>query len=769
LQNQRWLIKLVVVILKISSRNKRAFNMQKKVNTDLGGKPFSFETGTLAMQSNGAVVGQLGDTVVLATAVMSSETRPGMNFFPLMVDYEEKLYAVGKIKGSRFIKREGRPTDEAVLSGRVIDRALRPLFPDGMRNDVQVILSILSVDEVNDPDIIGMNAASAALTISNIPFDGPLAGVRIGRLDGKFIVSPTYEEREKGDLDIIVAGTREHIMMVEAGSKIVPEKYIIEAVRLAQTEITKLVDLQLKFKDEVGGQEKAEVVIFKPEQNIVDEVFKLVSGKFEKALFIADKAERGKAVKEIEKTVIEQLENDGIKAAGSEDTSEMKRQAGEAMYKLQKAIVRKGILEQGKRIDGRAMDVTRPISAFASVLPRTHGSALFNRGETQALTIVTLGSTGDAQILDGMENFEEVKKRYIHHYNMPGFSVGEVRPLRGAGRREIGHGALAERAIEPVLPSKEKFPYTMRLVSEVLSSNGSTSMASTCGSSLSLMDAGVPISAQVGGVAMGLVLDTETGNYKVLTDIQGTEDFFGDMDFKVAGPREGVTALQMDVKTKGLTADILEKALEQAHAGRMHIIDAMDKVLDKPRPELSKYAPRIEAFMIDPKKIREVIGSGGKIINEIIEKTGVDIDIEDDGQVAVTSKDPEGMKKAVEWIKNLVREIEVGEVFDGKVVRIMDFGAFVELLPGKDGMVHISKLAPTRIARVEDVVNIGDTIKVKVDEIDAMGRINLVKLDDAGKPVASGGGDRGGFGGGPRRGPGGPRRGGPPRGGNRRF
>lgn len=707
--------------------------MQKKLNIDLAGQQFSLETGLLAPQANGAVVGAIGETVVLATAVMGKEPRTGINFFPLMVDYEEKLYAAGKIKGSRFIKREGRPTDEAVLSGRLIDRGLRPLFPEGMRNDVQVMLSIFSVDEVNDPDIVGMNAASAALMISDIPFEGPLAGCRIGRIDGQLIINPTYEQRKKGDLDIVVSGTRDHIMMVEAGASIVPEDVIMQAIRLAQTEIQKIVDMQLRFAAEVGAKTKAQVKIYKPAEAIAEKVEQYAEKKLEEVLYVPYKSERDIAYDALEKQMLVDFEAENLRVEGSDSFDEAKQQAKDAFYKLAKSIVRRNILGTGKRLDGRPLDQTREVSVQVGLLPRTHGSALFNRGETQALTSVTLGSPGDAQILDGMEDFEETEKRYMHHYNMPGFSVGEVAPVRGAGRREIGHGALAERALMPVLPDAEKFPYTLRLVSEVLSSNGSTSMASTCGSSLSLMDAGVPIKAQVGGVAMGLVLDPENSEYKVLTDIQGSEDFFGDMDFKVAGPAEGITALQLDVKTRGLTAEILEQALAQANRGRLHIIEVMNKAISQPRAEMSKHAPRIESFRIDPKKIRDVIGTGGKVINEIIEKTGVKIDIEDDGLVAVTSKDPEGMRRAVEWIQNIVREVEAGQKYEGKVTRIMDFGAFVEVSPGKEGLVHISEMAPYHVNKVEDVVKIGDTVKVTVKEIDSLGRINLTMLAEGEK------------------------------------
>ncbi|MCL5436026.1 MAG: polyribonucleotide nucleotidyltransferase [Patescibacteria group bacterium] len=691
---------------------------------DLAGKPFSLKTGVLAGQANGAVLGGLEETVVLATAVMSKKARESIDYFPLLVDFEEKLYAAGKIKGSRFIKREGRPTDEAILSGRLVDRGLRPLFPEGMRNDVQVMIEVFSVDEVNDPDIVGINAASAALMISDIPFEGPLAAVRVGRVEGKLIINPSYEERKAGDLDIVVSGTADHVLMIEAGCKIVPEEVIIEAVKLGHQEIKKLVALQLELVKKVGLP-KTEVAIYQSHPEIVKMVKEYAEEKLKSVIYNPIKDEREKAVEALKTEMLETFEKQAPQIEGVKDFDAFKLQAMDAYYTLQKKIVRAGILASEKRLDGRPLDKTRNVSAMCGLLPRTHGSALFNRGETQVLTTVTLGSSGDAQILDGMEDFEETKKRYMHHYNMPGFSVGEVKPNRGAGRREIGHGALAERALEPVLPEKDKFPYTMRLVSEVLSSNGSTSMASTCGSSLALIRPIESISAQVGGVAMGLVLDKDSGAFKVLTDIQGAEDFFGDMDFKVTGPRTGVTALQLDIKAKGLTVEILESALQQAKAGRYHILDVMDSVMNAPRPDLSKYAPRIVSFYIDPKKIRDVIGTGGKIINEIIEKTGVKIDIEDDGLVAVTSKDPEGMKKAVEWIKNLVREVEPGEVFEGKVTRIMDFGAFVEVLPGKEGLVHISEMAPYRVGRVEDVVNIGDTVKVICTEIDSMGRINL--------------------------------------------
>ncbi|OGE80563.1 MAG: polyribonucleotide nucleotidyltransferase [Candidatus Doudnabacteria bacterium RIFCSPHIGHO2_01_FULL_45_18] len=693
-----------------------------KVELDLAGKPFSMETGELAMQANGSVLAKLGDTVVLVTAVMGKTVREGMDYFPLLVDYEERLYAAGKIKGSRFIKREGRATDEAILSGRLIDRSLRPLFPDGMRNDVQVVATILSVDEINDPDIVAINAASVALTASDIPFEGPIAAMRVGRVDGKFVANPNYQDREQGDLDLVVSGTDEHIMMVEAGAKQITESDMVQAIKFAQTYLKQLYKLQQGIIKQLAVP-KAEATYVLPDKDVLAEVLKS-QPQLEKALY-------GTFSKETRENQVEAVKKE-IVAAIVESYKDNKEINGEkhakmAFDKLLKKTIRKNILEKEQRVDMRALDVTRPVSCQVGVLPRTHGSALFNRGETQILTTVTLGSSGDAQILDGMEDFgvDGTTKRYIHHYNFPGFSVGEVAPIRGPGRREIGHGALAERAVEVVIPEKEKFPYTLRLVSEALGSNGSTSMGSTCGSTLALMDAGVPIEAMIGGVAMGLILDPESGKYKVLTDIQGIEDGNGDMDFKVTGSEKGITAMQMDNKTKGLTVEILDKALMQARDGRMHILDVMKKTISAPRAEMSPLAPRIETMQINPEKIRDVIGTGGKIINKIIAETGVKIDIEDSGLVMVASNNAEGMKKALDWIHNLTREIKIGEVFKGKVNRIMDFGAFVELTPGHDGLCHISELAWHRIGKVEDVVKVGDELEVKVVEIDHMGRINL--------------------------------------------
>jgi polyribonucleotide nucleotidyltransferase len=740
----------------------------KQITSDIAGKEWKFETGKLAGQANGAVLARVGDTVVLAVAVLNGKPREGMDFFPLLVDYEEKLYAAGKIKGSRWVKREGRPTDEAILTGRVIDRSLRPLFPDGMRNDVQVVTTVLSIDGENEPDMIAVNAASMALHISDIPFDGPVGAVRVGKINGQFIANPNAEQKALSTMDLIVCGTAEHIIMVEAGAKVVPEEDIVEGIKFAQNSLKLLAEVQDKFKSEIGKTKTEKVIIVKPNEAVFSKVSELLTPeKIDAAVYIKIKAEREEKIAQLVAEVTEQVKT----ALGESDEYNIDKEVASSADYIMKKYIQKQILEHERRVDGRKLDETRLITAEVGVLPRTHGSALFSRGETQVLTVVTLGSKGDEQLLDGMEDPTEGRaKRYIHHYNFPGYSVGEVSPNRGAGRREVGHGALAERAVEVVLPPQSDFPYTMRLVSETLSSNGSTSMASTCGSTLSLMDAGVPITDVIGGVAMGLVMDeSNPNNFKVLTDIAGIEDFNGHMDFKVTGSETGVTALQLDIKVKGLTADILAQALAAAKPARMHILSKMKEALSAPRSDLSPYAPRITSFMIKPEQIREVIGSGGKTINGIIEQCpGVKIDIEDDGLVMVTSTDSENAAKAVQIIKDITREITPGEVFEGKVVRIMDFGAFVELVPGKDGMVHVSQLANYRVGKPEDVVKIGDTLKVQVMEIDEQGRINLTHKPFAPEPtpeqLASGshdsgragdrgdrggrpGGGRGGFGG----------------------
>jgi polyribonucleotide nucleotidyltransferase len=709
--------------------------------------------------------------------VLNNNPREGIDYFPLLVDYEEKLYAAGKIKGSRWVKREGRATDEAILTGRVIDRSLRPMFPEGMRNDLQVVATVLSIDGENDPDMVAVNAASMALAISNVPYDGPIAACRVGKVNGEFVVNPTNEQRETSTMDLIVSGTAEHIIMVEAGAQFVPESDIVEGIKFAQKFLGELVKTQIDFAKQIGKAKSVPIMKEVNEQvyTAVKEV--LTDDVIDKALYVPTKE-----VRELNTTALIANALTAVKEKlGELEGINIDKDAGAAIDKVLKKYTQRQILEKDRRVDGRKLDETRPISCEVGVLPRTHGSALFTRGETQALTTVTLGSKGDEQMLDGMEDPGEGRsKRYIHHYNFPGYSVGEVAPIRGPGRREIGHGALAERAVEVSLPAQEDFPYTMRLVSEIMSSNGSTSMASTCGSTLALMDAGVPIKEIVGGCAMGLVMDeSNTNNYKVLTDIAGIEDFNGHMDFKVTGTENGVTALQLDIKVKGLTAEILEKALAQAKPARMHILSKMKEAIAAPRADLSPYAPRITSFMIKPDKIREVIGSGGKTINEIIANCpGVKIDIEDSGLVMVTSTDADSATKAVQWIKDIVREVEPGEIFEGKVVRLMDFGAFVEVLPGKDGLVHISQLANYRVNKVEDVVKIGDTLKVQVSEIDDQGRINLTHKPFAEKATPEqlaqsseggdhargrrgfdwkpkfgrGGGDRGGHGGGHGRG-----------------
>ncbi len=706
----------------------------KTISCRAGEGVFTFETGKLAGQASGAVLARLGDTVVLATTIMNDKAREGIDFFPLLLDYEERLYAAGKIKGSRWIKREGRATDDAILKGRVIDRTLRPLFPEGMRNDVQVTAMVLSIDGVNEPDMLAVNAASMALAISDIPFDGPVAGVRVGKVGGQYIINPTQEQQKESVMDLIVCGTAEHIIMVEMGAKLVKEEEIVEGIKFAQPALGELVKCQLEFAKQVG-KAKTEPIIIKPNEQVFQKVEQLVSSdKIDTVVYVSSKEEREKNISELGKQVAQEAKA----ALGEIEGVDIEKEAAKALDKILKKYQQKQILEKERRVDGRKLTETRPITCEVGILPRTHGSALFTRGETQALTVVTLGSKGDEQMLDGMEDPSEGRaKRYIHHYNMPGYSVGEVAPLRGPGRREIGHGMLAERAVEVVLPEQEKFPYTMRLVSEIMSSNGSTSMASTCGSTLALMDAGVPITEVIGGCAMGLVMDEKNpNNFKVLTDIAGIEDFNGHMDFKVTGSEEGVTALQLDMKLKGLSADILDKALQQAKPARIHIISKMKEALSAPRPDLSPYAPRIISFRIKPDKIREVIGSGGKTINEIIAACGgVKIDIEDDGLVMVCGTDAAMSEKAVNWIKDIVREVMPGEEFEGKVTRLMDFGAFVEVLPGKEGLVHISQLANYRVGRVEDVVKVGDTLKVKVTEIDEQGRINLTHKPYAAPPT----------------------------------
>lgn len=686
----------------------------------LGGRLLNIEVGKVAKQANGSVLVRYGDTVVLVTATLSKEPREGIDFFPLLVDYEERLYAVGKIPGG-FIKREGRPSEKAILSARMIDRPIRPLFPEGFRNDVQVVATVLSVDQDCAPDITAMNGASIALSISDIPFAGPIAGVIVGRVDGEFVINPTVAQSEQSEMHLVVAGTREAVLMVEAGANEIPEEIMLDGIEFAHGVIKEIIDLEEQIIKEVG-KPKLEVPVFQPEPEMVEKIKEYLGDRVYHTARNADKLARQEALEQLEKETVEHF---------TEEYPEEEKTIKEVFGKILKETVRKMILEEGIRPDGRALDEIRPITCEVGVLPRTHGSGLFTRGQTQVLTVATLGAVSDEQILDGL-GIEE-SKRYMHHYNFPPYSVGETRPMRGPGRREIGHGALAERALLPVLPGEDKFPYTIRLVSEVLESNGSTSQASVCGSTLSLMDAGVPISAPVAGIAMGLI--TGGDRYAILSDIQGMEDALGDMDFKVAGTAKGVTALQLDIKVKGISREILRQALAQAREGRLYILSKITEVIPEPRKELSPYAPRIITMTIDPEKIRDVIGPSGKTIRKIIDETGVQIDIEDDGRVFIAAADAEAGKKAVQIIELLTQDVEVGKIYMGKVVRLMDFGAFVEIipgalgLPGKEGLVHISQLDERRVGRVKDVLKEGDEIIVKVIEIDKQGRVNLSRKE----------------------------------------
>ncbi len=682
--------------------------------TELAGRTMTVETGKYAQQAGGSCLIRCGETVVLVTATASKTQRAGIDFFPLSVEFEEKKYSVGKIPGG-FIKREGRPSENAVLTCRLIDRPIRPLFPKGFRNDVQVIVTVLSVDMDIPPAVYGMIGSSIALSISEIPFAGPTASVEVGMVDGEYIINPDSEQREKSVLDLTVSGTRDAVMMVEAGAKEITEKEMLDAILFAHEEIKKLVSFIDKIVEEVG-KEKMVPEIYQVDEDFAAKVRKFAFDKIENALDTTDRDVRDERLSAVMDETVANFE---------EEYPDCSSDVDEILYGIKKEIVRDKIINRGQRPDGRAHTEIRPIWCEVGVLPRTHGSAVFTRGETQAMTITTLGAIGDGQRVDGIS--EEEFKRYMHHYNMPPYSTGEAKMLRGTSRREIGHGALGARALMPVLPDEEEFPYAIRTVSECISSNGSTSQASICGCSMSLMDAGVPISAPVAGVAMGLIKDEENGNIAILTDIQGLEDFLGDMDFKVAGTSKGITAIQMDMKIKGIDEEILTRALAQANDGRMFILGKMQEAINAPREEMSKYAPRIMQFMIDPEKIRDVIGSGGKVINGIIADTGVKIDLEDDGRVFITSPDQEAAEKARAAIDAIVKDIEVGAVYLGKVVRIMNFGAFVELAPGKDGLVHISKLDNKRVEKVEDVVNIGDEILVRVAEIDRQGRINLTR------------------------------------------
>lgn len=685
------------------------------LETNLGGRPIVFEIGKYAKQANGSVLVRYGDTVVLVTATASAEPREGIDFFPLTVDYEERLYSVGKIPGG-FIKREGRPSEKAILSARLIDRPIRPLFPKGFRNDVQVVATVLSVDKDNSPDIPALTGASVALSISDIPFNGPISAVTVGLIDDdNFIINPTVEQSEVSKMHLTVAGTKDAILMVEAGANEISEEKMIKAMIHAHNVIKENIQFQEQLVKKIG-KEKKDIPLHIVPEDIETAVRDYATDTLKEAIINAEKTAREAAIKSVKDSTIEHF---------TDLYSEQIKDVKEVLDRIIKELVRSMIIQQKMRPDGRELTEIRPISCEVGLLPRTHGSALFTRGQTQVISVVTLGTVSDEQIIDGLG--AEESKRYIHQYNFPPYSVGETRPMRGPGRREIGHGALAERALESMIPFETEFPYTIRVVSDVLESNGSTSMASVCGSTLSLMDAGVPIKSPVAGVAMGLV--KENDEYAILTDIQGIEDALGDMDFKVAGTKKGITALQMDMKVEGVSEEILEKALAQAKEGRLFILNKMLAALSAPRNELSKYAPRIITLEINPDKIRDVIGPGGKTIKKIVDQTGVKIDIEDDGRIFIASNDSESSSKAVKMIELLTQDVQVGETYLGKVTRIMNFGAFVEVLPGKEGLVHISQLALERVNKVDDVVKVGDEIIVKATEIDRQGRVNLSRKE----------------------------------------
>ena len=683
--------------------------------TTFAGRPLIVETGKYAGLANGACMIRYGDTCVLATATASAKPREGIDYFPLSVDYEEKLYSVGKIPGG-FLKREGKPTEKAILASRVIDRPFRPLFPKDMRNDVVVSTTLMSVDNDYLPEITAMMGASIAVAISDIPWNGPVAGLSLGYIDGEYVFNPTSSQRLVSDMAITVAATEEKIVMIEAGANEVPDDIILKGIIEAHKELKKMCRFIKDIQAEIG-KPKFSYDIIEVDHDLYEDVKAFAYEKIEYCLDTDDKDVRDTRLLDTEAEIVSAL---------IEKYPEIESSIGEVLYKLQKEIVRKWLFEDHRRVDGRALDEIRPLHAEVGVLPRVHGSGLFSRGQTQVLTIATLGLIAEKQKLDGID--DEDSKRYMHHYNMPGYSVGDAKSSRGAGRREIGHGALAERSLEPVLPTEEEFPYAIRLVSEVLSSNGSTSQGSVCGSTLALMDAGVPIKAPVAGISCGLI--TKGDEWQTMIDIQGLEDFYGDMDFKVAGTKKGITSIQVDIKIDGLTYEMIEKAFEVTRAGRIKIIDELLlKTIPAPRDQLSPYAPKIITYGIPAEKIRDVIGTGGKVIQKIIADTGVKIDIEDDGKAYISYIDETAGRAALETIKLIVEGPQVGKLYYGKVVRIMEFGAFVEIAPGKDGLVHISKLDEKRVNKVEDVVNIGDEIWVKVVEIDRMGRINLSRKD----------------------------------------
>ena len=695
--------------------------MSKIYETEVAGRPLSLEFGKVAGLANGSVIVRYGDTVVISCATASDKPRDGIDFFPLSIDYEEKMYAVGKIPGG-FNRREGKPSDHAILTSRVIDRPMRPLFPKDLRNDVSIVSTVVSVDQNNSPEFCAMIGSSIAVSVSDIPFNGPVAAVYVGMIDGEFIINPTVEQREESDLNLVVSGSAKKVVMIEAGANEVSETDMYNAIMFAHEEIKKICAFLQKIVDEIG-KPKFEYEHVTVDQALFDDIRDYAEEQVKQALDTDDKTVRDARLLVVYEDVYIHFED-------KYPQEEYKDQIDEALYKLQKTIVRNWIMYEKKRVDGRGILELRPLSSEVGLLPRVHGSGLFSRGQTQCLSVTTLAPIGDAQTIDGV-GLEE-SKRYMHQYNFPSYSVGETRPSRGPGRREIGHGALAERALLPVLPSVDEFPYAIRVVSEVLSSNGSTSQGSICGSTLSLMDAGVPIKAPVAGISVGLITDPEDDdNFITMVDIQGLEDFFGDMDFKVAGTKKGITAIQMDLKVDGLTPAIIKTALEQTRNARFYILDeVMLKAIAEPRENISEYAPKIINMAIPVDKIREVIGSGGKVIQGIVADTGAKIDIEEDGRIYIAAVDTKAGELAKKMIEDIIKEPEVGEIYDGKVVKIMDFGAFVEILPGTDGLVHISKLAKGRVEKVTDVVHEGDMIKVEVIEIQPNGKINLRKIED---------------------------------------
>ncbi|MBR3152781.1 MAG: polyribonucleotide nucleotidyltransferase [Clostridia bacterium] len=692
--------------------------MFKTYETELAGRKLVFETGKMAGLANGSVLVRYGDTVVIVNVTASKEPKDGIDFFPLSVDFEEKLYSVGKIPGS-YLKREGKPADKAILTSRAIDRPLRPLFPKDFRNDVCVVATVLSVDPDNSPEVAAMIGASAALSISDIPFGGPTAAVNVGIVDGEIIINPTVAQREVSDLTLTVAGTKDKIAMIEAGANEISEEKMLEAIKTAHVEIKKICDFISNMKAEIG-KPKFEYKSFDVDHDLFEEIEREFKDRVK-----TDVQDKDKTVVDANMAKLQEEIKEYLTEKYGDEAEEKIAGLGEAFYKLEKKVVRELIFNEHKRVDGRALDEIRPLSCEVGLLPRVHGSGMFTRGQTQVLSVATLGMMSEEQSLDGID--EETSKRYMHHYNFPSYSVGEARPSRGPGRREVGHGALAEKALVPVIPSKEEFPYAIRVVSEVLSSNGSTSQASICGSTLALMDAGVPIKRPVAGISTGLVTDpNDDSNYVMLTDIQGIEDFFGDMDFKVGGTEKGITAIQVDIKVDGLTYDIIAEAFERTKKARKYILDEiMLKQIDKPRADVSKYAPRIVTTTIDVDKIKDVIGPGGKMINKIIDETGVKIDIEEDGQIFIYSNDQEKAEMALAIIKEITTEIEAGQIYKGVVSKIATFGAFVSLPGGKEGLVHISKISKDRVEKVEDYLVVGEDVTVKVIDIDNQGRINL--------------------------------------------